>query len=164
MLIVIGLLFILLLTIVLFMIFKRDGFSVKGRLHQAKIEGYWTGKDRREHPRFNQSFGVVYSIVKKQPFKTYAGRTIDISEGGVKLLLDEKLPLDALLDLKISISDSGETAEITGNVVWTEDAVDVKDPSAKRLFYSGIKFSSAKDHSGRQLIKQICSLPSGRES
>ncbi len=161
MLIAIELLFIFFLAIVLFMIFKSEGLAAKGQLHQAIIEEYWSGKDRRKHPRFTKSLGVVYSIVKNQTIKNLTGKTVDISEGGVKLLLDEKLSLNTPINLKISISDSGETAEVTGNVVWTEDAVNVNDLSGKRLFYSGIKFSFTKDPSGRHLINRLCSLPSG---
>ena len=158
MLIVIELLFILFLALVLFMILKNEGLALKDKRHKAKIEGRWSGENRRQHPRFARSLGVVYSIVKNHAVKNNTGKTVNISEGGVKLLLDEKLPLNTSLNLKISIPGSGKTAEVIGDVVWTEDAVDIEDPSGKRFFYSGIQFSSTKDPSGNNLTDYICSL------
>ena len=164
MLIAIELLFILLLAIVLFMLFKSEGLALKNKGPKAKIEECWRGDDRRQYPRFTESLGVAYSIVKNHTVKNATGKTINISEGGAKLLLDEKLPPKTFINLKISLSGSGGTAEAIGDVVWTEDAVDIKDPSGKRFFYSGIKFSSIKDPSGNKLINYVRSLTKGQKS
>ena len=164
MLIAVELLFVILLAIVLFMIFKNEGIALKNKLHKARVEGCWNGENRRQHPRAEKSLGVVYTVVKNHAIKNAPGKTVNISQGGIKLLLDEKLPPKTSLSLKISISDSGETAEVTGDVVWTEDATDIKDPSGKRFFYSGIKFSSPKDPSGNNLTDYICSLSKSQES
>ena len=157
MLIAIELLFILLLAIVLFMVFKNEGFSAKNR-RQARVAECWSGKDRRQHPRFTQSLGVAYSVIKGSPTKSASGKTVDISEGGMKLLLDEKLPQGAHVSLNILLSDTGEVAEMAGDVMWTEDASDASDPSGKRLFYSGIKFSAAKEPSSNSFISFIRSF------
>ena len=163
MLIAVEILFVLLLVAVLAMIFKKEGLSLKNKLHKAKIEGCWDGENRRQHSRVDKSLGVVYTVVKNHTAKNFAGKTINISEGGVKLILDEKFPPNTSLSLKISISDTGETAEVAGTVVWTEDATDIEDPSGKRFFYSGIKFSSAKSPSGDNLTDYICSLAKSKK-
>ena len=158
MLIAVEFLFVILLSAVLFMIFKNEGLALKNKLHKARVEECWHGECRRKHPRISKSLGVVYSVVKNHAVKNMSGNTVNISEGGVKLLLDEKLPPETTLSLKITISDPGEAAEVTGEIIWTEDAADVNDPSGKRFFYSGIKFSSTKNPSGIKLTEYIRSL------
>ena len=76
------LLFITFLAIVLFMIFKSEGLSLKNRLRKADIEGCWIGENRRQHPRFDKSLGVIYSVVKNHAGKNAPGKTVNISEGG----------------------------------------------------------------------------------
>jgi hypothetical protein len=151
-------LFILLLVIILFMVFNLDGFSARGRRRAASVKEYWCGKDRREHPRFTQSLEVSYSVIKGQVITNAGGKTVDISEGGAKLLLDEKLPQGMRVSLKISIPTARHMVEMTGDVMWTEDALDIQDPSGKRFFYSGIKFSTAQESSGNPLGSFIRSL------
>ena len=158
MLIAIELIFILILGAVLITMFKTDGLAIKDRSRQAKLEKCWSGKNRRQHPRFPQSLTVLYVIIKRQGALSAAGSTKDISEGGLRLVLDEKLPMGTSLNLKISLPDSTQPAEVYGVVVWTEDASDIKEPSGKRLFYSGIKFSSIKEPSGKYLIDYIRSI------
>ncbi len=164
MLIAVELIFILFLAAVLIMLFKTDGLSVKNRFRQAKLEKCWSGKNRRQHPRFAQSLAVLYSVVKRQGSGNAAGKTKDISEGGVRLILDEKLPIGASLNLKISLPDSTQPAEVGGDVVWTEDAPEIHEPSGKRFFYSGIKFSSINKPSGKYLIDYIRSIAPIHES
>ena len=164
MLIALELIFIFILAAVLIMIFKTDGISLRNRLRQARLEKCWSGKDRRQHPRFPQSLTVVYSVTKKQPPASSGAKTKDVSEGGIRLVLDEKLPIGAYINLKISLPDSTQPAEVSGNVIWTEDAPDIKEPSGKRFFYSGIKFSSIKEPSGSYLIGYIRSIAQEKES
>ncbi|MDD5136793.1 MAG: PilZ domain-containing protein [Candidatus Omnitrophica bacterium] len=164
MLVYIELLFILLLAAVLYLIFKSDGLVIKSGLRRARVKECWDGKNRRQYPRFMESLEVAYCIVKKRVSGIASGKTVDISEGGAKLLLDEKLPLGTAINLKIALPDSQQQAELIGNVVWTEDASDIEDPTGKRFFYSGIKFSSTKDPSGKDFISFIRSRPPDQES
>lgn len=158
MLIAFELLFIIFLAVVLFMILKNEGLSVSGRTRKARVEGYWAGKDRRQHPRFTKVLIVEYSVLKFQLLESAKAQTVDISEGGAKIMLDEKLPAGTTLALKIHIPETGRTTEIAGDVVWTVDASEINDTSGKRFFYSGIKFSTAKEPSGKDLISYIRSI------
>ena len=172
------------LAIVLSMILKNEGSAFKNKFHKAilfiilkgkelvhtnklpkaNIEELWGGDDRRQEPRFVKSLEVLYSIVKNNTVKNATGKTINISESGAKLLLDEKLPLNTSLNLKISIFDSDKIAEVSAAVVWTEDAIDIKDSTGKRFFYSGIKFSSIKGPSDNNLTDYIRSLTKSQKS
>ena len=157
-------LFILLIVIILVMVFKMDGFSSKNRRRKASVKEYWGGKDRRQHQRFAQSLEVAYSVIKKDGQLNAGGKTVDISEGGAKLLLDEKLPQGMRISLKIALPTARYMVEMAGDVMWTEDASDIQDPSGKRFFYSGIKFSTAEESSGNPLSNFIRSLtPSSKK-
>jgi len=159
----IEILFIILLAVVLFLIVKTDGLFAKCRSRHAKAEGCWAGKDRRRYPRFAEALGVSYVILEKNTSKKSSTHTINISAGGIKLILDEKLSVGTFLNLKIAIPASRQMTEMEGEVVWTEDAQDVQEPSGKRFFYSGIRFSSIKDPSGKYLIDYIRSISSSQE-
>lgn len=153
---IIELLFILLLAMILFSLHINEGASAKRSLPRAIMEEYWDGRERRKHVRFKKCLEITY-IVKKGANSKKGGETMDISEGGIKLLLDEKLNKGMVLDLIIELPDSKRTAEVEGEVVWSED-VKEKDASGKRLFYSGVMFSAIKDPSGRSIIDYIRSL------
>lgn len=163
MLIFVELLIVSLLVSVLVMILKQDGFSVRNRFRKARADGCWGGKDRRQYPRFAESLQVDYSVATKAALKKLTGRTMDVSAGGIKMLLDEKLSPGSFLDLRILLPNPGHTVEMVGEVVWTEDAPDVEKDSGKRLFYSGIKFSSIKEPSSEYLNNHIRSISPGSE-
>jgi c-di-GMP-binding flagellar brake protein YcgR len=157
-LIVIEVLFVLILSAILFTLVKNEGSGPGKRFRQAKAVDEWGGENRRKHPRISQTLSVSYSVVKARPPKNFSGKTVDISEGGLKLVLDEKLPSGTCIELQILLPDSAQSSGVMGNVVWTEDALDIKDPSGKRFFYSGVKFSFQKEHSAKFLINYIRSI------
>jgi len=152
----VGLFFIVLLSMILYLLYKNEFIISKNNRHHAKIEEYWTGKERRKYGRFKKILDVIYAIAKKPQLKSN-GRTIDISEGGMKLLLDEKLPAGAILDLKISIPASAQEIEVEGEVVWCEENSQKEEPG-KRHFYHGIKFLAIKEPSGKYLSEYIRSI------
>jgi c-di-GMP-binding flagellar brake protein YcgR len=106
------------------------------------VEEYWANNERREHKRFERYLEVEYSVRKKPHLKN--GKTLNISKGGAKLLLDGKLPVGEILDIKVHIPEKNRRIEIEGEVVWTKETEE-KDPSGKRFFHSGIKFIAIKE-------------------
>ncbi len=161
MILIVELLFVVLLSMILYMIYVHERVVTKKNAPQAKMEEYWSGKERRELFRFEKSLEVNYVIEKKTHLKN-AGKTVDISEGGMKLLLDEKLPNETIVDLKIFLPNSHRFAEVEGEVVWSEEVKEM-DPSGKRLFYSGIRFIALKEPSNGKLTEYIRSLASDLE-
>lgn len=152
----VGLFFILLLSMILYLLYKNEFAVAKNGRHHAKIEEYWTGKERRKYTRFKKTLDVIYTVAKK-PRLSNNGHTIDISEGGMKLLLDEKLTKGIIMDLKISIPGSPQDAEVEGEVVWCEEASH-DEASGKRHFCHGIKFLAIKEPSGKHLSDYIRSI------
>lgn len=152
----IGLFFITLLSMVLYLLYKNEFIISKNNRHHAKIEEYWTGKERRKYNRFKKTLDVIYAVAKKSNLGS-KGRTIDISEGGVKLLLDEKLPAGTIMGLKISTPASPQDIEVEGEIVWCEED-GRKEASGKRHFYHGIKFLAVDEPSGKRLNDYLHSI------
>ena len=122
-----------------------------------RIKEYWSEGERRSHARFNKDLEVEYSVEKKP--RLDISRTLNLSKGGMKLLLDEKLPKGAILDLKVFLPEKKRAVEIEAEVVWTLDA-DEKDLSGKRFFHSGLKFIAIKEPSGTDFSQYMTHLES----
>lgn len=152
---IIELLFIVLLVMILFMLYKGERMLSKKVLPRAKIEECWNGRERRRHVRFKKMLEATYVIEKKPRLKS--GKTVDISEGGAKLILAEKLSKGTMLCLEISIPGSQNTVEMEGEIVWSNESNET-DPSGKRLFYSGVRIVAIKEPSAADFINYIRSL------
>ena len=140
------------------MIYMRESGSAKKKSRRASLEEYWSGKERRRHVRFSKKLEVSYAVTKKAKLKSN-GHTVDISEGGLKILMDEKLEKGAVVGFAIAIPGAGKPADVEGEVMWSEE-FDGSEPSGKRLFYSGVRFLAVREPAGSKLIEYIRSLPS----
>lgn len=156
---IVGTVFLVLLSITLMMLWGHEKISIKRAIPRAKVEEYWDGEDRRLHERFIKDLEVEYSVKKRPHLKN--GRAVNLSKGGMKLLLDEKLPKGAILGLKVYIPENKRTIEVETEVVWTNDA-DKKDASGKRFFFSGLKFIAIKEPAGTHLSEYLTHLESKR--
>lgn len=161
MVLLIEIIFIALLTAILFMIYVRETRSLKKNGRKASLEEYWSGKERRRHARFKNKLEVSYTVAKKPRLKN-GGHTVDISEGGLKVLMAEKLGKGSILGLTIVLPGSRKAASVEGEVVWSEE-IEGMDISGKRLFYSGIRFLAIKEQPGSGFIEYIRSLPESSE-
>jgi len=159
MLLLVEFLFILILSMILFMIYRRETLSSKNNSSLASVEEFWAGKERRKHVRFQKSFDVVYALEKRPHLKNKC-KTMDISEGGMKILIDQKLEKGAVMDLMVDLGGgSSHPAEVEGEIMWSEESKD-PDPSGKRMFYSGIKILAIKEGRGKNLAEYLHHLPS----
>ena len=154
MLLISELLFIVLLSMILFMLYTNERAIARRLVPQAKAEEYWAGKERRQCVRFKKDLEVKYLVEKKPHLKNY-GKAADISNSGVKLLLDEKLAVGTILDLAITLPDLDKTIEVEGEVVWIEEAGIDGAASGKRRFHAGVRFLAVKGSSGAELTSYI---------
>lgn len=161
MLVILELSFIVLLFMILGLLYRNEKILAKKASPHAKIEEYWNGMERRRYARFREILEAMYKIEKRPHLKT--GKTVDISEGGVKLLLDEKLAKGTIIDLQIAFPNSKKSAEVEGEVVWTSEYQEA-DASIKRLFHSGVKFLAINQPQGTNLIDYIRSLSEDSKS
>lgn len=143
------------LSVTLFMLWAHEKLTSKKTIPHAKIEECWPNEERRRHPRFDKDLEVEYNVEKKPHLKR--NKTVNISKGGMKLLLDEKLPQGAIIDIKVYITEKNRMVEIEAEVVWTKDA-EGNHPSGKRFFHSGIKFIAIKEPSNMHFWEYLNSL------
>lgn len=154
---IVGVVFLTLLSITLTMLWAHEKIVAKKVVPIARVQEYWNGDDRRLHARFDKELEVEYSVEKRPHLKN--GSTVNLSNGGAKLLLDEKLPVGAIMDMKLHIPERRQTVEVEAEVVWTKD-VERKDPAGKRYFHSGLKFIALKEPSGTNLSQYLIHLES----
>lgn len=152
-----GTVFLILLSITLLMLWAHERIAIKRVIPHARIKEYWDEDERRSHIRFNKDLEVEYSVEKKPHLKK--GRTLNLSKGGAKLLIDEKLPKGTLLYLRLSLPEKRQPIEIDSEVIWTNDT-DEKDLSGKRFFHSGLKFIAIKEPSETYFLQYITHLES----
>lgn len=157
MLLIIEVALIILLSAILYMIYGIDRRSASGRMSRARVIECWNGEERRKHVRFNQDMSVVYVIQKKSHLR-HNGRTVDISCGGMKLLMDDKLTKDVLINIFLTLPNSSGPVEIEGMVAWSEEAACTGNPSGKRYFHTGIKFTAIKEPDVSAFSNYIASL------
>ena len=154
---IIGIVFLILLSITLMMLWGHERIAIKKVIPRAKIEECWNGEERRAQERLNRDIEVEYSVEKRPRLKN--GRTVDLSKGGMRLLLDEKLPKGAILGLKLYVPEKKRTIEVDAEVVWTNDA-ETRDSSGRRFFFSGLKFIAVKEPAGIHLSEYLTLIES----
>lgn len=152
---IVGACFLALLSITLIMLWAHEKIMNKRIIHHAIVEEYWAGEERRQHVRIKKDLEVEYSVEKRPHLKN--GRAINISKGGMKLLLDEKLPHGAIMNLKVYIPEKKRAVEFEAEVVWTKDVENI-DLASKRFFHSGIKFIAVKEPSNTHFSEYISSF------
>ena len=107
----------------------------------------WNGIERRKRVRVVLlcKVKVIYSS------RVFFAHTKDIAEGGVKIVLKEKLEphSDVELEIKIGIK---KTVKCKGEVRWVSEIAESTEKA--RLFEAGIRFSQISD-SDRQYIKMV---------
>ena len=148
-----GICFLTLLSIMLFMLWAHEKITAKRVTPHATVEECWTSEERRQHRRFGDGVVVEYYIEKKPHLKDI--KALNMSKGGMKLLLDEKLSDGTIMDLKIYIPDRKNSIEVEAEVVWTKDADYIKDASGNRFFHSGVKFIGIKEPADNHITDYI---------
>ncbi len=76
----------------------------------------------RRHPRYPVDLSVEYQVVKasllKPPYVPHAGRAEEVSTGGLRLLLPERLPPLTVIRCTLSLPERPIWAEM--EIVWVE--------------------------------------------
>jgi hypothetical protein len=88
--------------------------------------------DQRQYPRFSFKEPVAFQAAEEAPSTgSLAG---DISEGGVRIRVQEFIPLRTVLTLKIHLNNPVRTLPVKGEVVW------VREVPHSEVFDVGIRF------------------------
>ena len=92
-------------------------------------------EERRLFRRSEISCNIT--IIPAFKIVAFNGRLENISEGGIRIVLREKLDIGTQLDLEISPQDENKSITCKGKVIWVnEKSTDERDLS----FDTGIKF------------------------
>lgn len=94
------------------------------------------GKERREFERIDGVVSVKYKA-HKAVFRDAGAK--NISGGGIRLALAEKLTPGTVVELEIAIPDDSRPFQAKGEVVWTEE-VNITGDSVGRYHDTGMKF------------------------
>jgi c-di-GMP-binding flagellar brake protein YcgR len=149
---------IILLGALLLMVYRNDRILSRQRVPKAVIEEWWDGGERRKYRRFQATLEISYRV-KQDGHREQAGKTIDISAGGMKILLTEKLSAGTHLDIQAELPGIAKHVQLEGEVAWSGEAGG-ELASGKRSFYAGVEFSSLKEPSRTMLINYINSIAS----
>ena len=101
--------------------------------------------NRRRHERFR--LPPMYSSVTARPLNVpigeLAGHAYDISEGGVRIELDQPLDVGQSVAIDLDLPGEEEPIAATGDVVWINDADD--DPGPRRMALRFRRFETTAD-------------------
>ena len=148
------LVFILLLIGILLILIKEESKIKKSRIPRAKLKEYWGGQERRQAMRITTTFTVTYMFSKKQNLKC-TGKTDNLSTGGIRLIVYEKLNKGTILSLEFEIPEISSTVRASGKVVWTSGEFSDRDENGKRIFQAGIQFLQISEKNKNTLIQYI---------
>ncbi len=110
--------------------------------------------DRRKFPR--ASLGCKITLVFGERLLIFDTFTENVSEGGVGVILNEKLHVPTELTVELFAPDRERPIEAKGEVVWLKEVSSSAD--APQLFDTGIKFTkinSADQTYLRNLVKKL---------
>ena len=162
MLLIIEFFFIVLLVVILLLLGTSGLLSSKRKMRKATAEDCWSGAERRQHVRFKKNLEVDY-IEQRKPKLNTNGKTMDISMGGMRLVVGEKFAKGAIVFIKVFLPELKKSVEAEGEVVWMEESGKT-DGDGKRLFHAGVRFLRLKSPSDSHLLDYIRSLPQSSEA
>lgn len=108
--------------------------------------------ERRKFPRAAGQVRVVYKFMGVVGERREA--VVDISQGGLRLLLREKTKKGALLELNIALPKVAEPFFTLGEVVW-QSAKPVETNGGEDLYATGIRFHEMGIEHKMLIIKYV---------
>jgi hypothetical protein len=106
--------------------------------------------NRRRHTRFQVASTQV--VLHRDGFlaalslgSNKARKVCDLSQGGARILVTEKIPVHQKVRLKITLEKYQDEIEISGQVMWCYPSTNRKD------FYVGIRFSADDASASRKM-------------
>jgi len=160
MIILIELLSISILVLILWALYHDERIVRKKIRNRATLEKYWDGRERRRHVRFTVDVEISYKEILKSQQQASGARSVDLSDTGMRLLVDRKMPPGTILSLNMTPGRTQKPIEIEGLVVWCTEAKDKEDLNDKRLFHIGLKIVSVRETSGSTFDDYLQTLES----
>lgn len=149
----VGLLILAVLCVILFIIFFDEKRRNRLATPTCRAIGYWDGSERRRDIRIKTFLETKYFINKK-PYQKKNSQSKNISIGGILLEMNEKLLPQVMLLMDIFLSNAERPVTAAGEVVWVKE-LPHNDEAGRRLFDTGIKFTSMKPKDKERLEKHL---------
>lgn len=105
---------------------------------KAQIQPNLFAADRRIFNRMRFTFPLTYRL--KIDNLLYRAYCHDVGPGGIGILTDKKLDIDAKIDLWLESKDSQEPLLVSGKVVWAR----WEQTSLYRTYRAGLQFDNIK--------------------
>ena len=93
-------------------------------------------EEKRKFVRLESPIGITYRILTNPPIENQSVSK-NISGGGIRVILKEKMLPDSALEVKINISENDTAVSALGEIVWQEEMVMGTDV----CYETGIKFT-----------------------
>ncbi|MEA3329075.1 MAG: PilZ domain-containing protein [Candidatus Omnitrophota bacterium] len=110
-------------------------------------------EERRKFVRLDASIKISYRVLKKSELPSRV-LSRDISGGGIKFPVEEKLKKGAGLDLEIEIPDGQEPIKALGQVVWIKKST-FRRSKGMNYFEIGVKFVEIKPFNRNRISKFV---------
>lgn len=107
--------------------------------------------EKREFPR--GSFFCKITAIFGERLLVFNSYTENISEGGVKVFLEEKLHIPTIVDLELFLEENGEPIKCKGELTWVNEIIS-EDAKRETLFDTGIKFIEITE-ADRSIIRDL---------
>ncbi len=148
-------LLLLLSIVVLFYICYESYRRKKENLARGEIVGLWGRRERRRFKRLKTVLPIQYEISNNSR-PTQEAVTRDISQGGVGVIIYEKLKEGTPLRIWIDLANKKEKLLVLGDIAWLKEIL--RQDSDKRAFYAGIRFTTIDTPTQLQLFDFIYTL------
>lgn len=121
----------------------------KGKGKEKEAASPEGGRERRRFPRINRKIQVKYRVTGSGPLPVSGeGETRNVSRGGVRIHLDERLPIGTVLELEMRFPFSPVPFAAKGLVVWVDDHTD-----AEGRFPAGVRFTEVTMDGGDMVAR-----------
>ncbi|MFC1577051.1 PilZ domain-containing protein [Candidatus Omnitrophota bacterium] len=152
---------VFILFLILLLIY-RDEWEIRRKIRSiALLEKYWDGRERRRYVRLDTEVEMRYKEIVKKGRSAGGARGVDISDKGMRLLVDKKMENGTLLDLSFAASKASGPIRVLGSVVWCNEAKDKEDLRDKKLFHVGLRITDIREPSRGLFADYIKTLEDG---
>lgn len=128
---------------ILLVIYRNEYRLKKISAPDGRVKEYWESKERRQSVRLEIPLEIKYTCAPAYSHNHHS-LTRNISQGGVQLLIYEKLNVGDIINLELSLPQPEHPVIGRGEIVWLKDATSEGNGEQKRAFVAGIKFIELK--------------------
>lgn len=115
----------------------------------------WEGKERRKFPR------AVFpcKIILASPIRYLNSHTENLSEGGIRVLLEEKISPYSIVGIEIFV-DKEKPIRCKGRIIWVKEKINPLE-NVSVMYDTGIQFIEINDCDQEYLRRLVDRLISG---